>query len=195
MVAEKSRGELGELRSQLMRLSGGGSSPEKIAQKREVFRKVIMLGTIGQDMSSLFMQVRRGCPIIAKFWEVFRIIEGLCGADIGVNSSEFLAPFAGHHLCGIGFTRHRTQEVIVPVHHDVCDGEPGPHAAHHQHAAQGLPGPGSYHPWPCPAQSVLADHLKPDRVSGEGLPVHRCRPTAGFMPDLWPHCIQCRQFT
>ena len=58
MVAEKSRGELGELRSQLTRLSGGGSSPEKIAQKREVFRKVIMLGTIGQDMSSLFMQVR-----------------------------------------------------------------------------------------------------------------------------------------
>jgi vesicle coat complex subunit len=57
MVAEKSRGELGELRSQLTRLSGGGSSPEKIAQKREVFRKVIMLGTIGQDMSSLFMQV------------------------------------------------------------------------------------------------------------------------------------------
>lgn len=59
VAAEKSRGELGELRNQLMRLSGGGSSPEKIAQKREVFRKVLMLGTIGQDMSSLFMQVRR----------------------------------------------------------------------------------------------------------------------------------------
>lgn len=57
MVAEKSRGEVGELRSQLMRLSGGGSSPEKIALKRELFRKLIMLGTIGQDMSSLFMQV------------------------------------------------------------------------------------------------------------------------------------------
>ena len=57
MVAEKSRGEIGELRNQLMRLSGGGSSPEKIAQKRDVFRKVVMLGTIGQDMSSLFMQV------------------------------------------------------------------------------------------------------------------------------------------
>ncbi len=53
----KGRGELGELRSQLMALSGGGSSPERINQKRELFRKIIMSGTIGQDMSGLFMQV------------------------------------------------------------------------------------------------------------------------------------------
>ena len=53
----KARGELGELRSQLMALSGGGSSPERINQKRELFRKIIMSGTIGQDMSGLFMQV------------------------------------------------------------------------------------------------------------------------------------------
>ena len=58
MASEKSRGEVGELRSQLMRLSGGGSNTEKIAQKRDLFRRVIMLGTIGQDMSSLFMQAR-----------------------------------------------------------------------------------------------------------------------------------------
>ena len=54
----KARGELGELRSQLTALSGGGSSPERINQKRELFRKIIMSGTIGQDMSGLFMQVR-----------------------------------------------------------------------------------------------------------------------------------------
>ena len=73
MVAEKSRGELGELRSQLTRLSGGGSSPEKIAQKREVFRKVIMLGTIGQDMSSLFMQVKvdMRLHISTRLWTMF----------------------------------------------------------------------------------------------------------------------------
>ena len=73
MVAEKSRGELGELRSQLTRLSGGGSSPEKIAQKREVFRKVIMLGTIGQDMSSLFMQVKADMRLhtSTRHWALF----------------------------------------------------------------------------------------------------------------------------
>ena len=58
MTAEKSRGEVGDLRNQLMRLSGGGSNPEKIALKRDLFRKLIVLGTTGQDMSGLFMQAR-----------------------------------------------------------------------------------------------------------------------------------------
>lgn len=53
----KSRGELGDLRNQLMALSGGGSGPERINQKRDLFRKIVMSGTIGQDMSGLFMQV------------------------------------------------------------------------------------------------------------------------------------------
>ena len=53
----KSRGELADLRNQLMALSGGGSGPERINQKRDLFRKIIMSGTIGQDMSGLFMQV------------------------------------------------------------------------------------------------------------------------------------------
>lgn len=75
MVAEKGRGEVGELRSQLMRLSGGGSSPEKIAQKRDLFRKLIMLGTIGQDMSSLFMQV-----------------------SVGAQASEYASPAVPHEL-------------------------------------------------------------------------------------------------
>lgn len=57
MAIEKLRGEIGDLRNQLMRLSGGGSSPEKIAQKRDLFRKLIILSTTGQDMSGLFMQV------------------------------------------------------------------------------------------------------------------------------------------
>lgn len=56
--ASKGRGELGELRNQLMALCGGGSGPERINQKRDLFRKIIMSGTIGQDMSGLFMQVK-----------------------------------------------------------------------------------------------------------------------------------------
>ena len=57
MPGEKSRGEIGEIRTQLNALSASGSRPEAAAAKKELFKKVINYMTIGIDMSSLFMQV------------------------------------------------------------------------------------------------------------------------------------------
>lgn len=99
MASEKSRGEVGELRSQLMRLSGGGSNAEKIAQKRDLFRRVIMLGTIGQDMSSLFMQARATSRATLPRLRVAR-----SAYHIIVSTALFAAPLAlcaflsFHHL-------------------------------------------------------------------------------------------------
>lgn len=57
MPGEKSRGEIGEIRTQLNALSASGSRPETATAKKELFKKVINCMTIGIDMSSLFMQV------------------------------------------------------------------------------------------------------------------------------------------
>lgn len=57
MPGEKSRGEIGEIRTQLNALSASGSRPEAATAKKELFKKVINCMTIGIDMSSLFMQV------------------------------------------------------------------------------------------------------------------------------------------
>ncbi|DBA85225.1 TPA: hypothetical protein ACH3X2_005929 [Trebouxia sp. C0005] len=57
MPGEKSRGEIGEIRTQLNALSASGSRPEAAAAKKELFKKVINCMTIGIDMSSLFMLV------------------------------------------------------------------------------------------------------------------------------------------
>ena len=57
MTGEKSRGEIGEIRTQLNALSSSGGRPEAAIAKRELFKKVINCMTIGIDMSSLFMQV------------------------------------------------------------------------------------------------------------------------------------------
>lgn len=57
MPGEKSRGEIGEIRTQLNALSASGSRPEAAIAKKELFKKVINCMTIGIDMSSLFMQV------------------------------------------------------------------------------------------------------------------------------------------
>ena len=57
MTGEKSRGEIGEIRTQLNALSASGGRPEAAIAKKELFKKVINCMTIGIDMSSLFMQV------------------------------------------------------------------------------------------------------------------------------------------
>jgi vesicle coat complex subunit len=55
---EKTRGELGEIKSALAALSAGGmNKADSVAAKRDVFKRVINSMTIGVDMSSLFMQV------------------------------------------------------------------------------------------------------------------------------------------
>lgn len=57
-AGEKTRGELGEIRTSLAALSGGGvGKADAVAAKRDLFKRIINFMTIGVDMSSLFMQV------------------------------------------------------------------------------------------------------------------------------------------
>ncbi|KAK9817308.1 hypothetical protein WJX72_012438 [[Myrmecia] bisecta] len=54
----KSRGELGEIKTQLAALTGSsGSKGDAVAAKKDLFKKIINYMTIGIDMSSLFVQV------------------------------------------------------------------------------------------------------------------------------------------
>lgn len=72
MGGEKTRGELGEIKTTLAGLSSAaGSKHDMLTAKKEVFKKIISYMTVGIDMSSLFMQamtcaVQHGEDVVLK---------------------------------------------------------------------------------------------------------------------------------
>lgn len=70
-------------------------------------------------------------------------------------------------MCCIGLSGHHPEKVFESVHHHLLQREPGADGSDHQHAAQGMRGPGSDHKRPIAPQSLLVDSLQSDGISDD----------------------------